>query len=60
MEQEIHQEIKNLHDNKNNLRRDMEKNKEELRGKPKNIFTWPQLCFFKWSLKVKAIIYFVP
>ena len=33
MEEEIHLEIKNLQDNKNDLRRDMEKNQEEIRGK---------------------------
>ena len=33
MEQEIHLEIKNLQDNKNDLRREVEKNQEEIQGK---------------------------
>ena len=58
MEEEIHLEIKNLQDNKNDLRRDMEKNQEEIRGK-----NWRHLLLGNNDLhnsnKIIVLIYFV-
>ena len=62
MEEEIHLEIKNLQDNKNDLRRDMEKNQEEIQGK-----NWRHLLLGNNDLynckhnsnKIIVLIYFV-